>query len=122
VSLSIPSLNANLTSVFSFGREKEPDFTTPVQLEFFEFSTGAPHPLATTHTVSLPLLSEFPDARVNAEVLGDHILITVWNRTCKALVFLVSWKTGIVTLVSGFSKFCLILNSHEICEASYVTR
>src|SRR5260221_5731837 len=84
-----------------------------VQLEFFEFSTGAPHPLATTHTVSLPRISNFPNAHVNAEVLGDHVLITVWNRFCTAFVFLVSWKTGIATLVSGFSKLYLVLNSHE---------
>jgi len=50
---------------------------------------------------------------VNAEVLGDHILVTVWNCSCKAVVFLVSWKTGTVTLVSGFSKFYPVLNSHE---------
>ena len=92
-----------------------------VQLEFFEFSTGAPHPLATTHTVSLPPTSELPKANVNAEVLGDHILVTVWNRSCKAVVYLVSWKTGTVTLVSGFRKFYLVLNSHETSEASYVT-
>jgi len=63
--------------------------------------------------VSLPPLSEFPGVYVTTEVLGDHILITVWNDNCKAAVFLVSWKTGIVTLVSGFSKFCLLLDSHE---------
>jgi hypothetical protein len=119
VPLSIPSLNANLTSVFSYS-----DFDPPVQLEFFEFSTGAPHPLATTCTVPFPPLFEFRDVHVNAEVLGDHILITVWNCSCRALVFLVSWKTGLVTLVSGFSKLYLVFNSHEISEASYhdVTR
>ena len=46
--------------------------------------------------------------------MGDHVLVTVWNRSgCKVAVFLVSWKTGTVTLVSGFSKFYLVLNSHE---------
>jgi len=46
-----------------------------------------------------------------AEVLGDHVLISIWNYSCGAVVYLVSWKTGTVTLVSGFSKF--VLNSHE---------
>jgi hypothetical protein len=43
---------------------------------------------------------------VRQEVLGDHILVSVW-RSSEAALYLVSWKTGVVTLVSGFSKSCL---------------
>jgi len=42
---------------------------------------------------------------IYAEVLGDHVLISMWNGSGKAVVYLVSWKTGTVTLVSGFNKF-----------------
>jgi len=80
--------------------------TALVELAFFEFSTGAPHPLSSTHTVSLPPLSEFPNASVHAEVLGDHVLISVWNYSCDSetvtVVYLVSWKTGTVTLLRRF--------------------
>jgi len=98
---------------------QDADYAVLVQLAFFEFSTGAPHPLSTTHTVSLPPfslppLSNVHDASINAEILHDHVLIPVWNNSsCKVVVYLVSWKTGTMTLVSGFSEFCLVLNSHE---------
>ena len=62
--------------------------------------------------MSLPL-SEFPQASVHAEVLSDHVLVSVSNIRCKAVVYLVSWKKGTLTLVSSFSKFCLVLNSHD---------
>ena len=93
---------------------QDPDSANPLQLAFFEFSTGAPHPLSTTHTVSLPPLPEFHRASVNVEVLGDHVLIPIWNYSnCTTVILLVSWKTGTITLVSNSSKFCLALNSHE---------
>ena len=53
---------------------------------------------------------------MRVEVLGDHILISMWDGWCKAVVYLASWKTGTVTLVSGFSKFCLILNSRKFLK------
>jgi len=72
---------------------------------------GAPHPLSTTHIVSLPLFSGTAGGSQRAEVLGDHVLISVWNYSCDSetvtVVYLVSWKAGTVTLVSGFSKFIL---------------
>ena len=101
--------------------EHDTDYTVLVQLEFFEFSTGAPHPLSTTHSLPLPPLSEFPNASVHAEVLGDHVLISVWNYSGKAAVYLVSWKTGTVTLVSGFSKFCSVLNSQKSLKLRRLT-
>ena len=87
---------------------QDTDYALLVQLAFFEFSTGAPHPLSETHTVSLPPLSEFHDPSVTAEVLCDHVLISVWdNRDCKGVIYLVLWKIGTVTLVSGVSMFVL---------------
>ena len=50
---------------------------------------------------------------MHAEVLGDHVLLSVWNGSGKAVIYLVWWKTGTVTFVSGFSNFCLVFNSHE---------
>ena len=87
--------------------EDDANETALVELAFFEFSTGAPHPLSATHTVSPPPLFEFPNACPHVEFLGDHVLISVWNNSSKAAVYLVQWKTGAVTFVSGFSKFVL---------------
>ena len=87
--------------------KQETDHAVLVQLAFFEFSTGAPHPLSTTHIASLPPISGSYGASVHAEVMGDHVLISIWNYSSEAVLYLVSWKTGTVTLVSGFSKFVL---------------
>ena len=90
------------------------NYANPIQLAFFEFSTGAPHPLSTTHTVSLPPLPESHRASVNVEILGDHVLIPIWNYgNCSTVVLLVSWKTGTITLVGNSSKFCLALSLRE---------
>ena len=74
-----------------------------VQLTFFQFTTGAPHPRSSTHTVSLPQHGQL-FTYVWQEVLGDHILVTVCTVDCKATFYLVSWKTGAVTLVSISNK------------------
>ena len=89
--------------------EKDTDHAVLVEPEFFGFSTGAPRPLSTTRIASLPPISGIPAASVRAEVPGDHILISVWNCSCEAVVYLVSWKTGTATLVlvSGLSEFVL---------------
>jgi len=87
--------------------------STPVRLTFFEFTTGAPHPLSSTHTVSLPQHSETPQVVLDAEVLGDHILVVVWVTGSKSLIYLVSWKTGTMTLVSGLSNSCLVVDSRK---------
>ena len=71
-------------------------------LAFFEFTTGAPHPLSTTHTISLPLILPVRKPSIEIEVLGNHILVSVQyclNRRC-VFLYLVSWKTGVVTHVS----------------------
>jgi hypothetical protein len=101
-----------------YSRKQDTDYYASdfvVQLAFFEFSTGAPHPLSIAHTVSLPPLYGIFKLSTSgrAEVLGDHVLISMCDGWCKAIVYLVSWKTGIVTFVSGFSKFCLGLDSPE---------
>jgi hypothetical protein len=84
-----------------------------VHLAFFEFTTGTPHPLSSMHTVLLPPLSPIPDAVVNAEALGDHILVFVGsaNPGSKTVIYLVSWKSGTVTLVSVLNKSCPVLYS-----------
>jgi len=85
--------------------------STPVRLTFFEFTTGAPHPLSSTHTLSLPQHSETPHVVLDAEVVGDHVLVIVWVTRSKSLVYLVSWKTGTMTLVSSLSNSCLVVDS-----------
>jgi F-box domain len=73
---------------------------TMLQFTFFQFTTGAPHPLSSTHTVSLPRDPEQPFTVASQEVLGDHVLVTAGGQNDAAL-YLVTWKTGAVTLVSS---------------------
>ncbi len=75
--------------------------TARLELVFFEFTTGKPHPLPSTHTILLPPIVGFELANVKIEVLGDHILISVRRPTGQASFYVVSWKIGIVTPVSG---------------------
>jgi hypothetical protein len=79
-----------------------------VQVAFFEFTTGTPHPLPLTHTLLLPPLFRFSEAFVNAKVIGDHILVLVRNLKVKTVLYLVSWKTGTVTLVSGLVQSYIV--------------
>jgi hypothetical protein len=90
----------NLTSHRQQGYDVSYD-TVRLELVFFEFTTGEPHPLSSTHTVLLPPIFGFEFAHVKTEVLGDHILISVRRRTGQASYYLVSWKIGTVTHVSG---------------------
>ncbi|KAI9453030.1 hypothetical protein BJY52DRAFT_870083 [Lactarius psammicola] len=60
-------------------------------ISFFEFTTGARHPLSLVDTVPLPI-SSCEHRKPEVEVLGDYILISV-NGACSVL-FVVSWKTG----------------------------
>lgn len=93
--------------------------TVRLELAFSEFTTGAPHPLSSTHIVSLPPIAGFQFANVDTEVLGDHILISVRRQTGEASFYLVSWITGTVTFVSGpcASLLSLPQNSGRISEA-----
>jgi hypothetical protein len=93
-----------------------------VQLGFYEFTSGAPHPLSSTYTVLLP---PFPGFYVNVsiEVLGDHILVLLWCPQRGAVFYLVSWKTGSMTLVSSLSISYIIQTQAELQSfASYKTR
>jgi hypothetical protein len=81
----------------------------PAQIlfSFFEFTTGAPHPLSKIHTIHLPLVFPVCIPSIEIEVLGDHILVSVQychNRRCVYLD-LVSWKTGAVTHVSAIIEW-----------------
>ncbi|KAH8986140.1 hypothetical protein EDB92DRAFT_1949417 [Lactarius akahatsu] len=71
------------------------------QLAFFEFTTGAPHPLSAAHTKSLPLVDYLGVIRVEVEFLGDHILATAVHQHGRSSFYLVSWKTGTVTFLGG---------------------
>ena len=103
-------------------RHSEPqsnrDYNEPilVQVAFFEFTTGAPHPLWSTHTLLLPPLSE---TFIFAKVLGDHNLVLVRNLEVKTVLYLVLWKTGTVTLMSGLVQSCVIPDlgkTLKLCE------
>jgi hypothetical protein len=50
---------------------------------------------------------------VDAEVLGDHLLVLVWDTNSRSLIYLVSWKTGTTTLVSGLYKSSLVVGSSK---------
>ncbi|KAI9453029.1 hypothetical protein BJY52DRAFT_1400384 [Lactarius psammicola] len=72
------------------------------EASFFEFTTGAPHPLSLVHTVPLPFLPAFDCRKPEVEVFGDYLLVTMvsdqhpesWGRSTFAVV---SWKTGRAT-------------------------
>ncbi len=72
-------------------------------ISFLEFTTGGPHPRSSEHTVALLLTPSFCSKKLEVEVLGDHILVTSvceeWAGQSE--LFVVSWKTGKVTHVSG---------------------
>jgi hypothetical protein len=90
----------NLTSHRQQGYDASYD-TVRLELVFFEFTTGEPHPLSSTDTILLPPIFGFEFAHVKTEVLGDHLLISVRCRSGQASFYLVSWKVGTVTHVSG---------------------
>jgi hypothetical protein len=73
-----------------------------VKLTFLDFSTGAPHPLSSKPTVRLPSNTVVDVAYAEAEILGDYVLTTVMSGRDVCCFYLVSWKSGVVTLVSSF--------------------
>jgi len=79
-----------------------------LELCFIEFTTGAHHPLTSSHTVSLPSIAGFDFGSADTEVVGDHILVSVRSQGGRASLYLVSWKTGAVTFVSGPSRTCRV--------------
>lgn len=88
----------NLTS-FSF-RTQPTKSGTLVELTFLEFTTGAPHPLSAKPNVQLPSNTILDVAYAAADVLGDYVLTTVMSGRDVCCFYLVSWKSGAVTLVS----------------------
>ena len=98
------------------------------QLAFFEFTTGAPHPLSATHTVDIPFVDDW-SVRVEVEVIGDHILAKAGHRHGSCSFHLISWKTGTVTFVSDLiesflsqSRLVLIYHSFVNCQDCRVSR
>lgn len=70
-----------------------------VKLTFLDFLTGAPHPLSSKPTVRLPSNTVVDVAYAEAEILGDYVLITVMSGRDVCCFYLVSWKSGVVTLL-----------------------
>lgn len=72
-----------------------------VKLTFLEFTTGVLHPLSSKSTVALPSDIVLDVAYAAVEVLGDYVLTTVMSGRDVCCFYIVSWKSGTVTLVSG---------------------
>lgn len=71
-----------------------------VKLTFLDFTTGTPHPLSSKPTVRLPSNTVVDVAYAEAEVLGDYVITTVMSGRDVCCFYIVSWKSGAVTLVS----------------------
>ncbi|KAI9438767.1 hypothetical protein H4582DRAFT_1950893 [Lactarius indigo] len=74
-------------------------------VSFAEFTTGAHHPLALRCTIYPPIHTVFCCKKPEVEVLGDYLLMTavdeMWARSTFSVI---SWKTGMITRVSGTSE------------------
>lgn len=89
--------------------QSQPYDRATVDVSFIEFTTGAIHPLSSKPTVRLqsPLNPVPTVVGLEAEVLGDYILIAVTYEYTGCYVSLISWKTGTTTVVSGVLKLFL---------------
>lgn len=96
---------------------KQGDDLVRLQLAFFQFTTGISHPLSSTHTVQLPSIAAVDFSDVGTEMLGDYILTSIRCRTGLASFYLVSWKSGTVTLVSGAVNL-VFFPAEAVSEAS----
>jgi hypothetical protein len=74
-----------------------------VELAFLEFTTGTPHPLSSKHNVRLPVNTILDVAYAAVDILGDYVVTTVMSGRDVCCLYLVSWKSGAVTLVSILS-------------------
>ena len=96
------------------------------QLAFFEFTTGAPHPLSTTHTVNIPWVDYLGSVRVEVDVIDDQILAKVEHRHGRSSFYLISWKSGAVTFVGNFIELFLsqspIYHSFVDCQDRQVSQ
>jgi len=107
--------------MFDSHREQQEGESVQMQLAFIEFTTGTPHPLSPTHTVLLPLFSTGDGVFTATKFLGDdgdYILVSAWKPSYVVVFYLVAWKTGIVTFVSGRNKFCLSLTHADFCSSA----
>lgn len=103
--MSSPSPHFSFQNLTSHRRQGYVSYDSiRLELVFFEFTTGGPHPLSSNHAVLLPPIVgfEFELPGVGTEVLGDYVLISVRRPVGQAFFYLVSWKIGTVTHVSGF--------------------
>ncbi|KAH9059082.1 hypothetical protein EDB87DRAFT_1685035 [Lactarius vividus] len=77
-----------------------------VDVTFLEFTTGAFHPLSSKPTVRIqsPLNPVPAVVGLQAEILGDYILIAVTYEYTGCFVSLIPWKTGTTTLVTEWRK------------------
>jgi hypothetical protein len=72
-----------------------------LKLTSLDFTKGTPHPLSSKPTVQLPSNTVVDVAYAEAEILGDYVLTTVMSGRDVCCFYLVSWKSGAVTLVSS---------------------
>jgi hypothetical protein len=69
------------------------------------FRDGTPHPCATVPTISFSVTGASAHNMAQTQVLGDYLLLWIGGpgeddfSLCK--IYLVAWKQGSVTLVSG---------------------
>ncbi|KAH9975683.1 hypothetical protein BGW80DRAFT_58965 [Lactifluus volemus] len=70
-----------------------------VELSFLEFTTGTPHPLSSRHNVRLPVNTILDVAYAAVDILGDYVVTTVMSGRDVCCLYLVSWKSGAVTLL-----------------------
>ncbi|KAH9025824.1 hypothetical protein EDB84DRAFT_1611945 [Lactarius hengduanensis] len=77
-----------------------------VDVTFLEFTTGAFHPLSLKPTVRIqsPLNPVPAVVGLQAEILGDYILIAVTYEYTGCYVSLIPWKTGTTTIVTEWRK------------------
>ncbi|KAH9041295.1 hypothetical protein EDB85DRAFT_1470051 [Lactarius pseudohatsudake] len=84
------------------------------EASFLEFTTGSCHPLASVHTVSLPVHPVFDCRKPEVDVLGDYILVTAVHEVLGHSTFsVISWKTGRVTQNSIALSY---VGSSECCN------
>ncbi|KAH9984430.1 hypothetical protein BJV77DRAFT_1037705 [Russula vinacea] len=60
---------------------------------------GTPHPLSSKPTVHLPSNTVVDVAYAEAEIVGDYVLTTMMSGRDVCCFYLVSWKSGAVTLL-----------------------
>ena len=98
-------------------------------LAFFEFTTGAPHSLASKHVVWLSESQPDYIPYIEMDFLGDYILVSQQelpdeedpplDKLVPRALRLVSWKTGDVTYVSDVIAFLSCIHNALMKLLSY---